>query len=577
MVFLDCQGNPKSAVEYKKLKKHKGMDWIHRLDVRTKPWGSPGDNQERTFFSFYVGTNKVSKNLKELRDTNRITQWLKLGNCTMHQTRLMESCSVPIQAVLNKDTNHLHRDSFADRCETHVQQYTPDNKIIPLNVVNMLMAGSRVPVVLAGEKDAKTVSRILQEHPIPHLETVPYRYKRTNKEELETRMRQNDMIVSQTRAFKIENVDEEDLESFRDDMFASDACTMIVDVAEAGHFKTSGVVYVQHIQSHKDLVLDCVQQVLQKYSSALLVERVKQDSQSAQKSSKFTEEEIPASRFSSLLDQSVGTASKRPLRNVVEKVPPAVSTKAKSWADVLRQELSSDDDLTDSDSEKSTHSNDDNTQGGNTIKSQRELELEKENEDLKAALTTSEQEKADMKSSIQNLEQALAEQTQKMDAQVESKVNLAIETQVKQAISQQQKAMQQQQQEMDKQKQEMNELREMLRQLMSKSSQQPTPSANKPVTQTTDQRKLQNPDRTPQSSVKKRTKYRTPEDVVNDTTKRPSTTTIIAGQPYPGYPGMPQQPPHQLVSSPVVFTQTPTTAATGPTRDVAESDGKKVT
>ena len=389
VLFFNHQAKERSVESATSIQALHGVDWTGRLDMQSEPWGRPSDNRERTNICFYILSNKIGKNLRELRDDNKIKQWMNLGKCVMNQTRLMESQNTVIMDVMDKDPNHTHRDALAERIESWISTHNGGRKI-PVNVVTIPSgSGGRVVAISVGKTDEKQATKILQEHPEPCLQMVPHRLRRANKQKYQERVSQHELIVSQTKAFKLIDLPHHKVQAFRDTVHEKDVKSMIVDISEANHSRETGTTYVQYIQSHEATVRDAIQDILQmtEFSAASLYEldgSVKIALASKQSAQGDT---VPVSRFAELIDKEITI----PNRAARKKTSSAKSKKsfaqalAGSDSDTSSSEESKGDSLDGSD----TKSKD--SAGGSTIntaKTAREIELENQNAELTNTIKT---------------------------------------------------------------------------------------------------------------------------------------------------------------------------------------------
>ena len=367
------------------------------------------ENKERSYLSFYLATEVISPNLTELRDNPRMRKFLAQTGGSILSTRLHESTNKIHSFILDKDPTHTHRDTLANRLEAHISKYTTKNRRIPVGVITTTVASSKVSAMIVGTSDIKIVTKLLDEQPFPHLELAPFSLKRKDTKQFEDRIRQHDMVVDQTKAFKISGLPHNQIDNFRADMFNSSAAPSIVDVMEASHVAKTGVVYIQYIECHKDSVLLSLQDILEQYSPAELHDPERSVTATVQ--STRVSSDIPQSRFANVLDPRRPLEQRQPPRRPQRRatIPKAISTSAKSYAQALLGDLP-DDQLTDSDSEDSeassdaeTVSTDNRTRGNVSTKTAKEVKLEEENNELKAAVHTLKSEKAHMQIAINNL------------------------------------------------------------------------------------------------------------------------------------------------------------------------------
>lgn len=375
--FMNFKANNESSVSVGNLATMKQLNWKSRLDIQTEPWGHPSANQERTHICFYIVTNKISPNLKELREDRSIKEFLNLGGCVMSQTRLKESRSKMVKYILDKNPNHTHRDAFASRIEDHLQYYTTKNKRIPVNVVNVpVTGGERILGLSVGGRDEQTVVKILKDHPFPHLEMIAPSLRRSNGEQFEHRIQQHAMVMSQTKAFKVSNVPHDFIPDFRDMMFNTSSGPVLVDVSEANHSRTTGVVYIQYLQDHRATVLQDIATTLEHedFKGAELFDPDASVAMTANTKEPATHT-IP-SRFANFVNLTAAKAPSTKERKPTQ-IPKTIRTKPKSFSEALMKSL---DDTYDSGSSQGS-----NTSTLGTAKTAREIELEEENQSLKTS------------------------------------------------------------------------------------------------------------------------------------------------------------------------------------------------
>ena len=487
--FMNFKANHESSVSAGHLAKMKQLDWKSRLDIQTEPWGHPSANKERTHICFYIVTDKISPNLRELREDRSIKEFLHLGGCVMSQTRLRESRSRMVKYILDKNPNHTHRDAFASRIEDHLQYYTKKNARIPVNVVNVPVAGGeRVLGMSVGGRDEQTVVKILKDHPFPHLEMIDTRLRRSNSEQFEHRIQQHAMVVSQTKAFKVTNVPYEFIPDFRDMMFTTSSGPVLVDVSEANHSRTTGVVYVQYLQNHQATVLQDIETSLQyeSFKGAELHDPDKSVAMTANTKESVVQN-IP-SRFANYVNTTTPKAPPAKA-NVPAPIPKTIRTKPKSFSEALMKSLN------DAQSASSA-SQGSNTSTLGTVKTAREIELEEENQSLKESQNDLHQQLQAAQLENSNWKTQLEQQQLQFQAQMSNMSTM---------LEQQQQVFQQ---KFDQQQKQLDQL--MAKQLEAAEAQLQQITVTSKTTHS--------PTRTPQEKLaKKSRRFPHPEDRVADT------------------------------------------------------------
>ena len=368
VLFMNCKSQDKSAWKVGDTSTMLRTDWQSKLDIQTEPWGRQSEHRERTHLSFYIVSDKISPNLRELREDPNIQDFLKLGKCIMSQTRLLESRSKVVQYIVGKDPNHTHRDALAVRYEEHFGSCIKSGKRIPVTIANLpTTTGGRILGVVVGARDETLATKLLKENPIDHLETLSPSLRRSNQASFQARMKEHECVVSQTKAFKVSGMVYEEIFTFRDMMFATAAADYLVDVADTNHSKDSGVVYIQYIQDHRLKVLACLEEVLESFQPARLVDPDASVAMTANTKEKVTTD-VPPSKFSSIIDMSV--VVKKPAPAATASKPKSITQpKPRTFSQALMNQIN---DTESADSESDT-SNDSTL---DTAKTQRELELE---------------------------------------------------------------------------------------------------------------------------------------------------------------------------------------------------------
>ena len=438
--FLNHKVDLKSSMTIEQIKNATAMDLRGRLDMKTIEWGHPRDNKERTCLCMYVMTDKISRNLKELKSDTTFKAFLLQGNCTANQTRLQESVHKLTHVILNKDPNHVHRDSLAYRLGVHVIEHAPKKAIIPVGVINIPVGKNaiRACVLTVGSKDEAMVNKILKEHPMKHLELLPMQMKRSDPNQFEQNLKQHQMVTQQTKAIKLEHFTIQDLREFRTAMFDSEVSTSIIDVAEAGHFAMTGVAYVQYLQHDQDKVRATVENILQSSPKFELVSVVDLDS-SISINTKQSAYSKPGPKFVSKFAGTVDLDQWEPLptqRRGPAPVPKAIQTKPKSFSEALMQNLpghTKDDQSSDEESRDDVSTVITGSTG--TYKTQRERELAEENKELKDTIRDLQMTQVQMQA---KMEQDFQAQRTQMEAMMKTIQNLQAALDQKQQHSQQQ-------------------------------------------------------------------------------------------------------------------------------------------
>ena len=400
-IILNHACDPISATPVAQLAKFTSMDYKGFLDMKSDPWGGPTENKERTVWMCYAASDTLAPSLQALRKEPRMRKYLNNGNISLQFTKLKESNSRVAFHVAHKDPKHTNRNELEARLAKHINAHA--DHPIPIHLLDMAVRGksynTRMCTAVVGGKDRAVVERVMTQHLFPDLEIIPFSWKHKHPAAYEQKLKEHDMITNMSRAFRLEQVDQTSvLPHMREMLMKSDAKPSIVDISPASHAATSGVVYVQYLQPHKDLVLSALEGYLAKLQEQAHLFRdnsafpdgpvfenyggsVAPTINSHSQASAETGFTIPESRFQEILSGAPASApSPWPQQ---APVPKSIDLNARSFSDVLRGASTTDQtDISDDDTVSA-----DNTSGK---RSARELALEAENDQLRKQLETME-------------------------------------------------------------------------------------------------------------------------------------------------------------------------------------------
>ncbi len=379
--ILNHAAQSASATPVLLMKEKKPMDFYGFLNMRSTAWGCPSEGQEATFLSFYIASNVVTPRLDELHNDFKLKQFLQQGQCTMQATDLHESLTRTVCYFFGNDPSHAYRKGLANRLQEHLMKHSgPNPPRIPVQVMTMRVSANGITTnicgAMVGDKDSQQVTKILEKHPLPMIHLLLHTWKRKNPKQFATRLQEHDYLVSQTRGFRITGLAPEKVAAFRDE-----ACMPgIIDIAETPSTPTSGTVYAQYLQAHRDEIKQKLDMILEKYGpQATLIAPEIREVPSGANTVDDIPEALPTTRHQDFLSvASIPTQPSQPSQRPPIRrpaVPQAINTKIKSFSEALR-----------CGSPTSSLGNATPTTTNKSQKSTREIELEQENEQLKQKL-----------------------------------------------------------------------------------------------------------------------------------------------------------------------------------------------
>lgn len=373
------------------LSKSQRMDYITYLDIQTTAWGRPSDQKKRTTLSFWIASDEIH-GVKALRDNHLFKAFLMSGKCSMSETHLTESRSKIIAYFEGKDPKHTHRLTLQSRVTNHISLQLHNQGIsqsMPVNVVSALENGIAILAIAAGSKDAINLEHMLTDHPIPGLGLIFHSWKRKQKDEFAARIQGHQMLVMNSKAYKITSIDPALHDQIAADLHQGPAKDYIVDVCQTGHSQTTGVLYVQYLQGHEAAVLAAIKECMERHPNpdstefgpAYIANEGKPDAPTLQSQrsngNKSDAPSLPQSRWQNQIQQW----STKP-QTSTNAIPAAITTAPKSFSAALMANLT----RTDS-SEDSTLTPRTGNTGSRTSKRSAQVEaLERENATLREQL-----------------------------------------------------------------------------------------------------------------------------------------------------------------------------------------------
>ena len=217
------------------------MDYNGFCDIQTIPWGKPQEGRYKTTLLFWIASNIITSSLKALRDDSNFQEFLRLGNCTLQSSTLLESRSRMIGLFMGKDPNHTNRKELSERIMQHLKQYA-GSADIPVNIVPFTEYGVKTLGFTVGLKHEVKVRKALEAHPFEAIDIIFNTWKRSNPEGYKNRVLQHAEICKQSTAFKLTKVKVPiGVDILRNQLADSEASRYVVDVCPATHSDVTGV------------------------------------------------------------------------------------------------------------------------------------------------------------------------------------------------------------------------------------------------------------------------------------------------------------------------------------------------
>jgi hypothetical protein len=258
----------KTTRPIKELTTNQRNDFNAYLDVHTFAWGKPTDNKEKTMFSFYVLSEEISSNLEELRNNTRMKKYQQSGNCQIQPHDLEETRSTVLGYFQGKDVNHTHRDELTERFYNHLNP--PLQRDIPIKIIKqdvVTKEGLKVKMcaVLIGKSQLDRVTKYLGDKPFPDVNFIFHRTRNTDPETYSKLIQQHVMLVTNSRAIKLENVSIDQWNKMNGAKLTDQQMkTKIIDVT-MGH--AAGVAYVQYLADFREQVTNWVTQQITQFQT----------------------------------------------------------------------------------------------------------------------------------------------------------------------------------------------------------------------------------------------------------------------------------------------------------------------
>lgn len=359
------------------------MDYTTLLDLKTTNWGRAIDGLKRTTFSFWCASD-IIPSVAKLRQADKIQAYLAAGKCTMSVTYLHESRAKVVAYLQGKSPIHTNRDIMTTRLANHIHQVSPDAHSIPIHVAVFNELGVNILGILVGQSDYSAVDKILKDNPFPHIQLIHHSWKRSHRDLFQQRLKEHEILVANSRAYKVVSMDPTVMDSFADDIMNSTSSEAIIDVCQAAHSEDTGTIYVQYLLGHEQTTMETIKYYMPENpehttfkDNPYVANTGGEDAQTVQSrtTAQTTGTKLPVSKWSQIV-QGLTSPSK-------PSVPRDITTS--SFSTNLMQSLRGSTGTVDEVDDSSTVTQQtDNT----SKKSVREIELELENSNLKSKLDT---------------------------------------------------------------------------------------------------------------------------------------------------------------------------------------------
>jgi hypothetical protein len=144
------------------------------FDIQVNRWGHARENKWRTELSFYLQSDLIGKNLKEVYQDQDSKDWRTKTGWRMTTHTLHESADQEIGFFMGKAVKFTWRDDMASRIKEHIDPLASTESLqadIPVSVRENYSkaddAEAEVVTLFVGKRDANIVIKILKENPFP--------------------------------------------------------------------------------------------------------------------------------------------------------------------------------------------------------------------------------------------------------------------------------------------------------------------------------------------------------------------------------------------------------------------------
>lgn len=436
-IILPHNRSKVGAMDYTKFMRSQGMDYAKFLNLQMDQWGAPTEGKTKTAYSFYVASDVIEEDLKILREDKELKQILADQSIQMSTHKLHQSCDAMVGWFLGKTQFHTHRTGMEDRLQAHLQESQAKCNLknegkptvippgynmpppIPIAVRNRTHVYGEttadVVAIFVGKADENTINALLQEYPFPLVTIIPQNCKKHHGEEWNKRLELHNSLVSGSTAVKITDANSIFSKLLIEEVIRdAQASSKIIDVAKKRSNAQDDIIHVQFLKDYKDGVL---QWLNDKISYLVHTKGLKnhpkiasETDQSTKSTWKTSDRKKPSApppppltKFEHLLTQpkysetkkstTVGSVKQRRNRQIPAAIiiGPRPSTSAgqqpKSYSQAAQAENSVTTQSNSSEAETSLGSPDRSTTS--TVKTQREMQLEKDLKSVTDALETS--------------------------------------------------------------------------------------------------------------------------------------------------------------------------------------------
>ena len=351
-VVLDHNNDPKSAIPITTLigdLATKPQDLKAKFDMTTKQWGKRQESKDRTQMVIYLTSDVITPDMKALRENTEMATFMGKGNIRLASTRLHSSDSKCVAYVFGKEPDHTYRDEMANRLECFLEEH---GSTVSVMCNTQRLKGKEYDTSMVGifvaTMDFTTVKSLLMQHEHPEFQFLYHDQKRLDIDTFTAGMKQHDMICSDTRAFKMTHVIEEDVDELRKIVYHHTGSTLsdpiVMDISKG---RMPGVVYIQYLNTYKVKVLEAMEFAAQELRKSTNTEypaiwdpgaSVAMTKATAAGSAATTknQEQFPALRF----PKSITTTTTRPpVTRAAQRRPNhplAIDLGAKSFSDAVQ-------------------------------------------------------------------------------------------------------------------------------------------------------------------------------------------------------------------------------------------------
>jgi hypothetical protein len=381
-IFLPYSNNDKRAQKLSKLVSSQSINYNNLIDSVCTPWGRPSENKCKSEFSFYLASDMITANLRQLKEDDKMMEFLKAASIWMSAHALHQTSTKQVGFFLGKTPKHTSPIDLLQRLRNSFlytnQQQDGLATDVPLQIKQTKIQVDEVTaealVLIVGAKDYPAIQALVQRINF-QVEIVPMKWKRSQNKEFKERLKLHNGMCNNSTAVKIDSITEDVLIALHGRIQASKEKT-VIDITRS--VRTTSMVYIQCLLQNKDKVITACDtffaEIANIHPGITIPTILNRTAAPSSDTSTFTKSHESTTCWDSKYKDLITEFSPTSLTSVKQPrhVPKHINTQCKSYADILLQK--SDGKSTSSDPPSALSSPTASCNG--TEKTQRELELE---------------------------------------------------------------------------------------------------------------------------------------------------------------------------------------------------------